>query len=295
MGLLTRNNDILSLIVKMLSSHEAIPLSSTSRGLYAVARRHALSCIRVRSQMQLKQMHSCLVGASGSGDRMIRPTGLSVAGSTLCSGRRGRRPPRDHECFNYAFIDILKQLPELEHLQLLDCEGILSAHSDLRDCIIAAKNIAYLAFEGMGPIALDVLYRMACRPRRVSLSWSWARRRDVDQDMFLRISEAPVLDEARDLAFSSFDLRSRWIDYYDEEEGEIGSDPIVELRPRSRPHLKTLTLAACFSQPFLAMFPEIRELCMEPDIPNRRIQVPKPPHLDILSTKASYVENVPFA
>ncbi|EPS96648.1 hypothetical protein FOMPIDRAFT_88527 [Fomitopsis schrenkii] len=145
----------------------------------------------------------------------------------------------------------------------------------------------------MGPVALDVLCRTACKPRRGSLSWSWER--DAVNDAFLRISQAPVLDEARDLAFFGFDVYSRMTDDFrdeDEDEDEIGS---VEPRPRSRPHLKALTIAGCSSQHFLAMFPEIRELCMLPDLAKRPIQVLKPLQLDILSTNASYIESIPFA
>ncbi|KAI0726506.1 hypothetical protein C8Q72DRAFT_521919 [Fomitopsis betulina] len=285
MDFLTSNNDILCLVVKMLSSQEAIPVSSTSRALYTASRRHALSNIRIRSESQLARMHSCLVGAGAGGDLTIHPTGIDIAGHNL----RPAEMFRVHQRSIQAIIDILRKLPELEHFCLSDCEGLLSAHSDLLNCIISLQRIADLSLQNVGPISFDALCRMACRPKQISIVGP--RDEYIDNDAFLRIGQSPVLDEARYLSFIYFNVNYRATD-------QLHEDPVVEPRPRSRPHLKKLKLLACCSQPFLAMFPGIRELYMthhylDPDV--RRTQVPPRLQLDLLSINTSYEEYIPFA
>lgn len=152
MGLLALNKDILRLVVELLSSQDAIPLSSTSRDLYAASRRYALSDIRIRSTAQLVRMHDYLI--SGNNKRIIHPKRLSVDGLVLCSSRHGSlcEPPNDEECSTYSFIDILGRIPNLEHLWLTNCEQPLSAHSELGDSIAALRSITHLAVEKRAPM-----------------------------------------------------------------------------------------------------------------------------------------------
>lgn len=142
---------------------------------------------------------------------------------------------------------------------------------------------------------MDVLCKMVCRPSIVALSWHEDECSEAElNSALLRMNRAPVLDEATCVILKGFHVNKSW---------DLNSHKhsITDLLPRSRPHLKTLSLRSCCIRTSLSMFSNIRELhILLPCVSDMtgygglRTRAQQPLQLDLLSAYTGYLEWIPF-
>ncbi|KAH9935368.1 uncharacterized protein B0H18DRAFT_1114126 [Fomitopsis serialis] len=193
----------LSSVVSLLSQCDSLNLSLTSRRIHPLARRHALSTIDIKTAAQLERISSYLLADVPNRLHFVRA--LTVF--RVAFDPRGRHS----EAEGSLLADVLERAPHLKTLRLEAAGALFEAEPRVASATCRLDQLVHVDLRGLSSASLEVVDRLSCAPRQLSLHGAYPRSHKDCCDATSLLS-APVMRSVRSLHLRHFRIADQQVD-----------------------------------------------------------------------------------